>query len=81
MSGRHRTAPAAPLRREAVASPAGGEAEAARRLELHAARLERVLAALRSQARGYGPHAPAPLRHAIDDYQAELAAVRRLLAT
>jgi hypothetical protein len=45
-----------------------------------AARLDRVAAALRARAGQYGPSAPTALRRAIGDYQAEFAAVRRLLA-
>jgi hypothetical protein len=78
MGGGHRTAPAAPP--PAKTPPAGDDA-ACRRLELRAVRLERVVAALRSQAGQYGPSAPPPLRRAIRDYQAELAAVRRRLSS
>jgi hypothetical protein len=77
MDGGHRAPPAGPPRAKA---PRPGDDAARRRLELRAVRLERVVAALRSQSGQYEPRAPASLRRAIGDYEAELAAVRRLLA-
>jgi hypothetical protein len=62
-------------------APRATEQTARRHLELREVRLERVVAALRSQAGRYEPRAPTSLRSAIDDYQADLAAVRRLLAS
>jgi hypothetical protein len=59
-------------RRSGRRAPSPGAARAARR--------DRVAAALRGQAGQYGPSAPTALRRAIGDYQAEFAAVRRLLA-
>jgi hypothetical protein len=82
MGGGRPSAPAGRPRAGPVASQEAGEADGARRrLELRAAQLDRVVAALRSQAGRYGRSAPAPLRCAIGDYQAELAAVRRRLSS
>jgi hypothetical protein len=51
------------------------------RLEARAARLDRVIAALRARARAYEATAvPRPLRHSLTDFQHELDAVRERLA-
>jgi anti-sigma factor RsiW len=51
------------------------------RLEQRAARLDRVIAALRARARAYGDVAvPPPLDHSLTDFQRELDAVRTRLA-
>jgi hypothetical protein len=53
------------------------------RLEDRAARLDRVVTALRARARSYDDSAiPAPLSHSLTDFERELGAVReRLTAT
>ena len=51
------------------------------RLERRAARLDRVIAALRARTRAYDAAAvPPPLRHSLTDFQRELDAVRTRLA-
>ena len=51
------------------------------RLEDRAARLDRVVGALRARARAYDDASvPAPLNHSLSDFQGELAAVQALLA-
>ena len=51
------------------------------RLEARAARLDRVIAALRARARAYDAMAvPRPLRHSLSDFQQQLDAVRERLA-
>jgi anti-sigma factor RsiW len=50
------------------------------RLEQRAARLDRVVAALRARARAYDDVAvPPPLHHSLTDFQRELDAVRARL--
>jgi anti-sigma factor RsiW len=51
------------------------------RLEERAARLDRVITALRARARAYdSTTVPPPLSHSLTDFQVELAAVRARLA-
>jgi hypothetical protein len=52
------------------------------RLEARAARLDRVIVALRARARAYDATAvPRPLRHSLTDFQRERDAVRERLDT
>jgi hypothetical protein len=52
------------------------------RLEDRAARLDRVVTALRARARAYDDAmVPAPLSHSLTDFERELGAVRERLAT
>ncbi|HMJ34912.1 MAG TPA: hypothetical protein VK501_13450 [Baekduia sp.] len=51
------------------------------RLEERAARLDRVVAALRARARAYdAATVPRPLRHSLGDFQRELDTVRERLS-
>lgn len=51
------------------------------RLETRAARLDRVIAALRARARAYDDRAvPRPLRHSLTDFQRERRVVQERLA-
>lgn len=51
------------------------------RLEDRAARLDRVVTALRARARAYDDATiPAPLNHSLTDFERELGAVRERLA-
>lgn len=52
------------------------------RLETRAARLDRVIAALRARARAYDDRpVPRPLRHSLMDFQRERRVVRERLAS